>query len=310
MPAWNDLLNEFEAQPSDEARNGMLLSRMQVALNAIGQLRGSRNVLFYASAYLQKPAAPGYSLSITGEEINGFMSTIYGMDWNKGLTLLLHTPGGDINAAETVVSYLWSKFPDIEVIVPVYAMSAGTMISLASNRIVMGRQSQLGPIDPQMMVNGRYVSARAIVDQFAMAKAEILKDRDTSLVWAPLLQTVGPALIQEAYNALEFGERMVATWLASHMLSDCPDAVIEGKKVARFFNDAASHKSHGRRIDRQIAKQQGVIVEDLEDTQRLQEEVLSAYHLATIVFEKSPAVKLLVSHTNRLWLKNFVVQAS
>ena len=57
------------------------------------------------------------------------------MDWDKGLTLLLHTPGGVTNAAETIVEYLHTKFSYIEVIVPTYAMSAGTMISLSSNLI-------------------------------------------------------------------------------------------------------------------------------------------------------------------------------
>lgn len=58
------------------------------------------------------------------------MSVMFGMDWNKGLTLVLHTPGGVTNAAETLVAYLRSKFNYIEVIVPTFAMSAGTMISL------------------------------------------------------------------------------------------------------------------------------------------------------------------------------------
>lgn len=49
-------------------------------------------------------------------------------------------------------------------------MSAGTMISLSANKIIMGRQSQLGPIDPQMPLSGRFVSAQSIIDQFEEAK--------------------------------------------------------------------------------------------------------------------------------------------
>jgi hypothetical protein len=105
------------------------------------------------------------------------MSVMFGMTWAKGLTLVLHTPGGVTNAAETLVAYLRSKFTDIEVIVPTYAVSAGTMISLAANRIVMGRQSQLGPIDPQFVVGHRAQSAQAVVDQFEEAKKEILAER-------------------------------------------------------------------------------------------------------------------------------------
>lgn len=118
-------------------------------LAVISAKRGDRNVIFYASAFLQKSGLPAPLLSLTHEELNGFMSMMNGMDFTKGLVLLLHTPGGVMNAAETVVAYLHSKFDYIETIVPTYAMSAGTMLCLASNNIVMGRQSQLGPIDPR-----------------------------------------------------------------------------------------------------------------------------------------------------------------
>ena len=63
-------------------------------------------------------------LQITHEEINGFMSVMYKMDWSKGLTLILHTPGGITNAAETIVDYLTKKFDRLEVIIPTFAMSA------------------------------------------------------------------------------------------------------------------------------------------------------------------------------------------
>jgi ClpP class serine protease len=210
VPSWNDLLNEIESQPDDAAKSDWIRKKQLEVLESIAARRGDRNVIFYASAFLQKPQLPGPSLQITHEEINGFMSVMYGMTWKKGLTLLLHTPGGVTNAAETIVAYLCSKFSDFEVIIPTYAMSAGTMISLAADRLVMGRQSQLGPIDPQMVMGGRFVSARAIVDQFERAKTEVLSNRDLAHVWAPALQTLGPALLQEAQNALDYGETMVA----------------------------------------------------------------------------------------------------
>jgi len=38
------------------------------------------------------------------------MPIIHGMDSSKGLTLIMHTPGGVTNATETIVDYLRSKF--------------------------------------------------------------------------------------------------------------------------------------------------------------------------------------------------------
>jgi len=306
MPAWKELTDQIESL-SPDCIGGWLQTQYEATLNEIAQLRGGRNVLIYASGFLQKPNIPGSFLQITHEDINGFMSVMYGMDWSKGLTLILHTPGGLTNAAETIVSYLWSKFEHIEVMVPTYAMSAGTMISLASNRIIMGRQSQLGPIDPQMPVNGRFVSARAIVEQFDRARDEILDDPKAAHVWAPVLASVGPALLQEAQNALDYGESMVAGWLKQRMFKGIQNADAIAKATASHFNDATKHKSHGRRIDRDEARANNIVVEDLETEQQLQDAVLTAYHLSVIIFEKSPAVKLMASSDGRSWMKNFVV---
>lgn len=57
---------------------------------------------------------------------------------------------------------------------------------------------------------------------------------------------------------------MVAAWLANYMLAGNPNGMQMGKTVAAHFNDASSHKSHGRRIDRDEARQQGLNIEDLE----------------------------------------------
>ena len=50
------------------------------------------------------------------------------MECHRGLDLILHTPGGFPEAAESIVKYLRSKFStNIRVIVPHLSMSAGTM---------------------------------------------------------------------------------------------------------------------------------------------------------------------------------------
>lgn len=303
MPAWKELLDEVNALPEDQ--KGDWISRNLVEqLQLVSNLRGGRNVVFYASSFLQKPQLPAFLANIMHEDINGFMTSIVGMDWARGLTLMLHTPGGAINAAETIVAYLQSKFEDIETIVPVYAMSAGTMITLGTNRVIMGRQSQLGPIDPQMFMGNGSVSARAIVEQFNRAHADIAGNPALAHVWAPIIQSLGPALLTEAQNALSYGERMVAAWLKARMFRDDPNRDTKSGEVAQFFSDASQHLSHGRRIDRDEARVHGIPVEDLETSQELQEAALTAYHLVTILFELSTTAKTIFAHNGRAWVKN------
>ena len=304
MPSWNELLSQIEGQPNDKAKQQWLRQTQQQTLSDISDIRNSRNVIFYASAFLSKPDLPPMNLQLVHEEINGFMAVMHGMRWKDNLTLILHTPGGITNAAETIVAYLHNKFQDIEVIIPTFAMSAGTMIALSSNRIIMGRQSQLGPIDPQLPMNGRSVSARAIVDQFERARIELTKNIQHAHLWAPILQNLGPALLQEAQNALDYGENMVKKWLTERMFAGQQNADTLATNTAAYFNHASLHKSHGRRIDREEARQQNVIIEDLETNQTFQEAVLTAYHLMTIVFEKSPVTKVLLTNHGLMWVKN------
>ena len=300
MPAWDQLVREFQSAPD---RDAWLDSKLKATLRALAKHR-DRNVVFYGSAFLQKPTVPAWMTMIMTEDINGFMSTIYGMDCSKGLDLVLHTPGGNPNAAEQIVAYLRSKFEEITVIVPTLAMSAGTMISLAADDIIMGRQSQLGPIDPQFGIGQRTMSAREIVEQFDRAKEEILANPELDRVWAPITQSLGPALLHNAQNALDYSEQMVARWLERWMFAGEANAREHGEQVAKHFNDATTHKSHGRRIDSAEVASFGVKVAALEAEQLLQETVLTLYHVMTMVFEMTPTTKILAASTGRRWMKN------
>lgn len=307
MGAWNELVSKFDSHGDDQAAQTWLTGELQSELNKISNLRGGSNVIFYASAFLQKPQVKKQQLLvIDAEDINGLMSVVYGMDCARPLTLLLHTPGGSPNAAETLHSYVRSKFTAVEVVVPVYAFSAGTMLALGADKIVMGRQSQLGPIDPQMFIpgTGRYLSAQAIVDQFDQAKEEIGQDTKLAHAWLPILQSIGPGLLVEARNALAYGEEMVCRALRTYMLRGQPHAGRQASRIARHFNKARVHRSHGRRIDRDEARTHHVKVEDLEASQDLQDAVLTAYHLMTIAFEKSQATKMIISNHDRWWVKS------
>ncbi len=308
MPSWGDLVTEFNKVGDPVKKQQWIESKLAEYLLKVSSLRGDTNVILYGSAFLQKPMAPGALLQISSEDINGFMSMMHGMDWKKGLTLILHTPGGVTNSTETIVAYLRSKFENIEVIVPTFAMSAGTMISLAADKIIMGRQSQLGPIDPQMPGNGRIVSAIAIIDQFERAKAEISADVSSAHVWAPILSSLGPALLQESQNAIDYSEKIVAEWLEKYMYKNEADPRTKAIATAMYFSrgEDPNHKkkSHGRRIDRVEALSQGVTIEELETNQDLQEAVLTAYHLMTIVFNTSPGVRLMANSLGKQWAKN------
>jgi len=221
MPTWSELLEELKGQPADSSAT--LNRKLHEYTGRVGDLTG-RNVLHYASGFLQKPSLSGLLTSINPKDINGFMAGVHGLDPKKGLLLMLHTPGGVVEASQTIVGHLRSKFDVIDALIPIYGMSAGTMIALGCDSISMGCHSQLGPIDPQLNVGNKQYSAHSVVSQFEGAKKDILADPNLAHAWNPVLSTLGPALLQQARRAIRYGESLVAKWLEKHMFAGRPDA--------------------------------------------------------------------------------------
>ncbi|MFA5433061.1 MAG: S49 family peptidase, partial [Candidatus Paceibacterota bacterium] len=125
------------------------------------------------------------------------------------LDLILHTPGGETAATESIVDYLHSMFGNnIRAIVPQLAMSAGTMIACSCKEIIMGLQSSLGPIDPQF--GG--IPAHAIVEEFKRAYSEIKADPVKAAVWQPIVARYNPTLVGECEKAIDWSEKMVENW--------------------------------------------------------------------------------------------------
>ena len=69
---------------------------------------------------------------------------------NKPIDMILHTPGGLVLAASQIANALKNHKGTVTVFVPHYAMSGGTLIALAADRIIMDPNAVLGPVDPQI----------------------------------------------------------------------------------------------------------------------------------------------------------------
>jgi ClpP class serine protease len=66
------------------------------------------------------------------------------------IDLILHTPGGLALPSLQIARALARHPAPVSAYVPHYAMSGGTLIALAADRIVMCEHAVLGPIDPQI----------------------------------------------------------------------------------------------------------------------------------------------------------------
>ncbi len=289
MPSWNDVLEEIQAAGSTHD----LIRR-----NYLKQLYDytGRNVIAYYSGWLQKGQMQREG--VVGFEVNdgdkdGFMATIHELDRSKGLDLILHTPGGETAATESLVDYLHSMFgTNIRAIVPHAALSAGTMIALAGNEIVMGKHSSLGPIDPQIFG----MPAHGIVEEFQRAADEVQKNPARIPLWQPIIAKYHPTLIGEAEKSIKWSAQMVKAWLVNGMFAGDADAATKADRVLQELGDHALTLSHARHISLQKAKDIGLKVVALEDDQWLQDAVLTVHHVFVQTLTATRAIKIIENH--------------
>jgi hypothetical protein len=234
------------------------------------------------------------------------MEVVHGLDGTKGLDLIIHSPGGSAEATEAFVNYLRTKFDDIRSIIPQAAMSAATMLACAANRIVMGKHSSIGPIDPQMMLSTPLgmmsVPAYAIIEQFEMAQKEFVEPQKRG-VWMPILQFYGPALLIQCKNAIELSKILVENWLEKYMFNGDSNAKELESIISNKLSKHSEHKSHGRHINRNEARSMNLKIENLEDSQITQDLVLSVFHSVTHTFANSSAVKIIENNLGKAFIK-------
>jgi|SRR5680860_1035059 len=288
MPNWNGILEELQRAGS---AHDVIRRRYLAELSE----RTGRNTIVYYSGWLHKPQFVRQHpepFSVNDNDRNGFMATIHPMDRTKGLDLFLHTPGGDVAATESLVSYLRSMFgTDIRAIVPQIAMSAGTMIACACREIMMGLHSNLGPTDPQL--GG--LAAHGVIEEFHKAAEEIREDPAKIAVWQPIIAKYHPTLIGECQKSIDWTDQIVNEWLQSGMFAGAknPGPKARAGKVMAELADHALTLSHARHIDYAKAKEIGLNVTPLEADDELQDAILTVHHLCSQTLADTSVVKLI-----------------
>jgi len=292
MPNWNNLLDEVKALGGGHD----VLRRKYLA--QLHTLTG-RNVIIYYSGWLQKPEI-GVGVSINDEDKNGFMTTVNNLDRSKGLDLLLHTPGGDTAATESIVDYLRKMFgANIRAVVPQLAMSSGTMIACACKSILMGKQSSLGPVDPQLAG----VPAHGVIEEFNRARDEVKVDPSKIPIWQPIINKYHPTLIGECQKAINWSEQLVRDWLSTGMLAGDSHKDEKIDRIVKELIDHALTLSHARHLSAEKCTAFGLNIELMEQDQRLQDAILSVHHACMLTFSSTPAIKIIENHNGIAFIK-------
>jgi ClpP class serine protease len=295
MPDWMEILNGIgQLQSAGNRAHDMIRRQFLEALFK----RTNRNVIAYYSGWLSKPGLA--QLEINDEDKNGFMMAVHGLDRKLGLDLILHTPGGGVGSTQSIVNYLRKMFgTNIRAIVPQIAMSAGTMLACSCKEIMMGKHSNLGPIDPHL----RGVPAWGIVKEFKRALREVKANPSTAMIWQQIISQYRPAFLSQCENAIQWSRTFVEEQLEACMFAGNADAKKKAKTIARALSDYSENKSHERHIHAEECKEIGLVVSEIETDPALQDLILSVHHCYTHTLMNTPAFKIIENHKGAAIIK-------
>ena len=137
-------------------------------LKRISEVRGGSDLLVFAADLSRAQARIGIDYSDL-LPISDQLANLNG----KALDLLLETPGGQGQTAEDIVRLIRDKYNEVRVIVPGCAKSAGTLIAMSGDEILMEAMSSLGPIDAQISWQGKTFSADALIQGMEKITKEV-----------------------------------------------------------------------------------------------------------------------------------------
>ena len=139
----------------------------------------------------------GNKCVIDDDDIMPFVDLLHNVQPNHDVDLLLHTKGGGVDAAEKLMGMLRSLVgtAKLRIIVPDFAKSAGTLMVLGADSVVMSDMSELGPIDPQAPLFGIWQSVQNYLDAYKEHE-KTLKADPNNIAAQIMLKKLDPATLK------------------------------------------------------------------------------------------------------------------
>jgi len=177
----------------------------------------------------------------------------------KKLAIVLQTGGGSIEVTERIVNVVRHHYPEVIFIIPDIALSAGTVLAMSGDAIMMDYFSCLGPIDPQVEREGKLVPALSYLEQFERLVKKSAAGALTTAELA-LLNKLDLAELHSFEQAKALTAELLVAWLAKYKFKNwtvtatrkIPVTPQKREERARQIADALSDhqrwRSHGRGI--------------------------------------------------------------
>ena len=209
------------------------------------------------------------------------------------VVIILQTPGGVVEVVERIVGIIRNFYKEVVVVVPDQAMSAGTVLALSADKIMMDYFSRLGPIDPQIIKDEKLVPALSYLKQYEKLNKKSTEG-DLSTAEYAMLQKLDLGELYQFEQASELSVELLIKWLSQYKFKDwkttethkhkvTEDMKVErAKKIAQLLNDPERWHSHGRGIDLFTLRDElNLKIEDYSENEALSTSIRDYFSLLT-----------------------------
>lgn len=185
------------------------------------------------------------------------------------VSLFLFTNGGNMMTPIRIVKLIRSHTKNFEILIPFLAHSAGTLLALGADKIVMGKLGELSPVDPTTghPFNPRNpdnpkqvleVSVEDLNSYFMLAKEKAgVKDEQMFEVFKQLVEKMHPLSLGNIYRAFRMAKILTERLLEIHM-----DKERDAEKIKKIVNELTGDICiHGYPITRDEAEKLGLSIE-------------------------------------------------
>lgn len=201
------------------------------------------------------------------------------------LFVILDTPGGVVEIVERIVRVLREHYSEVKFIIPDRAMSAGTVLAMSGDDILMDYHSCLGPIDPQLVRDDRLVPALSYLAQYENL---IRKSEQSALSTAELvlLEKLDLAELHQFKLAHDLSVDLLKRWLTSYKFKDWVRTESRGMRVTQAMKEERASEialqlsdqtrwlTHGRGIDMNTLREElRLKIDDLGEDPELKKAV-------------------------------------
>ena len=203
---------------------------------------------------------------IEHNDVLQFRDLLHRIGDGENIELLVHTRGGDIDAAERLVLMIREKVGDaaFRIVVPHLAKSAGTLMVLGADTVVMSDTSELGPIDPQVFIPDstgtlRWVAAQNYLDAFK-THADALNDDPGNLPAEIMFRKLDPVVHQRCIAAKKRSRSLAEDLLKRGMFRDGGNWTATADRLI----DTEEWQAHSQGISLHDATEIGLRVERIK----------------------------------------------